>query len=135
MSISDFISKQIPERQRLLTQIHGLIIKRDKNVKAEIAPMMGKEMIVYKAPGIIKYGLSSMKNYMSLHVMPIYGSPILFSKYKNLLNKANFQKGCINFKTEEEMPLKIIDELMSDCSKIDLRSIKEEYIKSKSKKV
>jgi len=135
MSISDFISKQIPERQRLLAQIHGLIIKRDKNVKAEIAPMMGKEMIVYKAPGIIKYGLSSMKNYMSLHVMPIYGSPILFSKYKNLLNKANFQKGCINFKTEEEMPLKIIDELMSDCSKIDLRSIKEEYIKSKSKKV
>jgi len=38
-------------------------------------------------------------------------------------------------KNEEEMPLKIIDKLMSDCAKIDLRSIKEEYIKSKSKKV
>ena len=135
MSIADFISKQAPERQKVLTQIHALIIKRDKNVKAEIAPMMGKEMIVYKAPGTFKYGLSSMKNYMSLHVMPIYGSPILFSKYKNLLAKANFQKGCINFKTGEEMPLKIVEELITDCAKIDLRSIKEEYIKSRSKKV
>ena len=134
MSISEFISGQLSERQRLLTQIHEIIIKEDKSVKAEIEPMMGKEMIVYKAPGIFKYGLSSMKNYMSLHVMPIYGSTTLYSKYKRLLNKANFQKGCINFKNKEEMPLKIVKELIVDCSKIDLRAMKDNYIKSKSKK-
>ena len=63
--------------------------------------------------------------------MPIYGSPILYSKYENLLNKAKFQKGCINFKSAEEMPLKIVKQLMADCSKIDLPAIKEAYIKSK----
>ena len=134
MSISEFISGQLSERQRLLTQIHEIIIKEDKSVKAEIEPMMGKEMIVYKAPGIFKYGLSSMKNYMSLHVMPIYGSITLYSKYKRLLNNANFQKGCINFKNIKEMPLKIVKELIVDCSKIDLRAMKDNYIKSKSKK-
>jgi hypothetical protein len=39
-------------------------------------PMMGKEMIVYSARGIFKYGLSSMKNYMSLHVMPTMVPPV-----------------------------------------------------------
>jgi hypothetical protein len=93
---------------------------------------MGKEMIVYKAPGIFKYGLSGLQNYMSLHVMPIYGSATLYSKYKNLLRKAKFQKGCINFKNEEEMPLEIVRQLMADCAKIDLLAIKEAYIKSRS---
>jgi len=134
MSISDFIAKQLPERQELLTQIHEAIIKEDKTVKADIEPMMGKEMIVYKASGFFKYGLSGMKNYMSLHVMPIYASTALYSKYKDLLSKANFQKGCINFKSKEEIPLKIVKQLISDCSKIDLLAIKEEYLKSKSGK-
>ena len=116
-------------------QIHEIIIQNDKTVTASIEPMMGKEMIVYKAPGTFKYGLSSMKNYMSLHVMPIYGSTILYSKYKALLKNAAFQKGCINFKNSEEMPLKIVKDLMTDCSKIDLRAIKENYIKLKLKKL
>ncbi len=95
---------------------------------------MGKDMIVYNAPGTFKYGLSSMKNYMSLHVMPIYGSETLYQKYKELLKDAKFQKGCINFKSKEEMPLNIVKALMADCSKIDLRVIKENYIKSKLNK-
>ena len=131
MSISEFISEQLLERQRLLSQIHKIIIREDKSVKAAVEPMMGKEMIVYKALGIFKYGLSSVKNYMSLHVMPIYASPVLYSRYKDLLKTANFQKGCINFKNENEMPLDILKKLIEDCSKIDLKKIKEDYIKSK----
>lgn len=96
---------------------------------------MGKEMIIYNAPGTFKYGLSSVKNYMSLHVLPMYGSPIIYEKYKGLLNEASFQKGCINFKSKEEMPLKIVKNLVADCSKIDLRALRENYLKSKSKKI
>lgn len=133
MTIAAFIAAQLPERQQLLSKIHEIIIKEDKTVTATIAPMMGKEMIIYNAPGTFKYGLSSVKNYISLHVMPIYGSPPLHEKYKALLNKAAFQKGCINFKNEEEMPLKIVQQLMADCAKIDLRKIREEYLKAKKK--
>ena len=131
MPISKFISKQPAERQRVLREIHEIIVQADKTVKPEIELMMGKEMIVYKASGIFKYGLSSVKNYMSLHAMPIYGSPVLYSRYKNILKKAKFQKGCINFINEEDMPLDIVNQLITDCSKIDLLKIKEDYIKSR----
>ncbi len=131
MTIPQFISKQLPERQKILNDIHEIIITTDRSVKAKVAPMMGKEMIIYNAPGTFKYGLSSVKKYMSLHVFPIYVSATLYSKYKDRLNAANFQKGCINFNSEEELPLNILQQLIRDCSKIDLLKIKEDYIKSK----
>ena len=134
MTISEFISTQPEERQELLSQLHEIIIQKDKTVTPVIAPMMGKEMIIYNAPGIFKYGLSSVKNYMSLHVLPMYGSAILYKKYNELLKDANFQKGCINFKSKKEMPLNTVKNLIADCSKIDLLAIRENYLKSKSKK-
>ena len=133
MSIPEFISTQPEERQELLSQLHEIIIKNDKTVSPEIAPMMGKEMIIYNAPGSFKYGLASVKNYMSLHVLPMYGSTVIYEKYKALLKDASFQKGCINFKSKEEMPLKIVKELIGECSKIDLRALREEYLKAKKR--
>lgn len=32
------------------------------------------------------------------------------------------------------MPLKIVKELITDCSKIDLRAVREEYLKARAKK-
>ncbi len=134
MEISTFISNQPSDRQDILVKIHETIICNDKSVVATVEAMMGKEMIIYKGKGIMKYGLSSVKNYMSLHAMPIYGSTILHTKYKSLLHKANFQKGCINFISGTDMPIEIIEELIVDCSKIDLLKMKEEYLKSKKAK-
>ena len=134
MTIPEFIASQPEERQALLSQLHEIIIQKDKTVTPVIAPMMGKDMIIYNAPGTFKYGLSSVKKYMSLHVLPMYGSPVIYEKYKALLKEASFQKGCINFKSKDEMPLKIVKELIAECSKIDLRALREEYLKSKSKK-
>ena len=91
-------------------------------------------MIIYNAQGSFKYGLSSVKNYMSLHVLPMYGLTILYEKYKGLLKEAIFQKGCINFKNKNEMSLKIVKDLIAECLKIDLRALRENYLKSKSKK-
>ena len=134
MTISEFISTQPEERQKLLFQLHEVIIQKDKTVTPVIAPMMGKEMIIYNAPGTFKYGLASVKNHMSLHLLPMYSSTIIYEKYKSLMKEASFQKGCINFKNKDEMPLKIVKDLIADCSKIDLVAIRENYLKSKSKK-
>lgn len=122
------------ERQNILSIIHFAILDADKTVTAQVGKMMGKEMILYNAPGTFKYGLSSVKNHMSLHLMPIYCVPTLHSKYKALLPIASFQKGCINFMTEKEIPLEILKSLLEDCSKIDLFKIREEYLNSKKKK-
>ena len=134
MDAKDYILKQLPARQKLLTKIHYLILEADKQVSPVVELMMGKEMIVYKGKGSMKYALASVKNYMSLHLLPIYGSTALHSKYKTLLNKADIQKGCINFTNEDEMPLDIVKQLMTDCSSIDLLKIREEYLMSKKLK-
>jgi hypothetical protein len=101
-----------------------LFLKKIKQLRLKLKAMIGKEMIVYNASAIFKYGLSSVKNYMSLHVMPMYGSITLYSKYKAILPNAKFQKGCINFKNEEEMPLTVLTQLIQDCSRVDLPAIK-----------
>jgi hypothetical protein len=126
-----YILTQAVDRQSILSDIHSIILDNDKSVISEIAPMMGKEMIIYKSKGVMKYGLAGVKNYMSLHVLPIYASKTLFEKYKSILNKANFQKGCINFDTGEKMPLDIVRQLISDCAKVDLAKIREDYLNEK----
>ena len=131
---SEYINQQILERRQVLEEIHAIILAADKTVTAAVETMMGKEMIIYKANGFMKYGLASVKNYMSLHVMPVYASPVLYNRYKALLNKAKFQKGCINFINGSDMPVEIIKELIVDCSTIDLLQMKEEYIKSQKMK-
>ena len=131
MEIEVYIISQPNDRQKILLDIHKAIIENDKSVIAKVELMMGKEMIVYKGKGVMKYGLASMKKYISLHLMPIYGSITLHSKYKTLLPLANFQKGCINFNNENEMPIEIVRELIIDCSSFDLAKMREEYLKSK----
>jgi hypothetical protein len=135
MTVTEYISKQLPERQKLLTALHETIIENDKTVTAGVGTMMRQEIIGYNAPGTFKYGLGSGKNYITLHLLPMYGSSIIYSKYKALLLKAKFQKGCINFNNEEEMPLEIVQQLIQDCAPIDLLKIREEYQKSKKQKI
>jgi hypothetical protein len=133
-NIKNYILTQPEARQSILSDIHSIILELDKTVIAEISPMMGKEMILYKSRGMMKYGLAGVKNYMSLHVLPIYASKPLYEKYQLLLNKASFQKGCINFDTAEKMPLDVVRRLFSDCAKVDLAKIREDYINAKKNK-
>ena len=125
MTPAAYIANQPEERQAVLASIHDIIINTDESVVAEVSPMMGKEMIIYKANNVFKYGLASVKDYMSLHVLPMYGSPVIYDRYVKLLDKAKFQKGCINFKTAESMPLPIVKELIADCAPIDLKVMLE----------
>lgn len=131
MEIADFIAAQEPERRELLERLHEVIVANDSTVVAVVEPMMGKEMIVYKARGQMKYALASGRQYMSLHAMPIYAKPALREKYEALLPGAGFQKGCVNFKKEEEVPADIIGRMISDCAPVDLAAIKAEYERNK----
>jgi hypothetical protein len=133
MTIERHISRQETGRQDIMSKIHSAILKADKTVTAQIGKMMGSEMIVYNAPGTFKYGLSSVKKHISLHLFPIYCVPALHAKYEALLPKASFQKGCINFTNEDELPFEILESLLTECSKIDLLKIREEQLKARKK--
>jgi hypothetical protein len=131
IKIQDYISSQPKDRQKILSDLHMLIMKNDKAVTPVIEAMMGKEMIIYKGKKMMKYGLASMKEYMSLHALPIYMNPSLHAKYQSLLDKASFQKGCINFVSAEQMPTAVVTQFIADCSAIDLEKIREDQLKNK----
>lgn len=133
MTPSEYIKDQAADRRELLEKIHASIIQHDNTISAAVEPMMGKEMILYKSRGLMKYGLSSVKNYMSLHVLPMYAHKPLYEKYQSILTKAAFQKGCINFRSADEMPVDIVGHLITDCAKIDLVKIREDYLQAKKK--
>ncbi len=131
MTVSEYISSMPSDRQALLTTLHDLIITNDPGVKPVIKPMMGKEMILYEERSYMKYGLASIKNYMSLHCMPIYMNPQLHAKYVELLPAAKFQKGCINFTDTAAMPLPIVAALITECSSISIAAMLENRKRSK----
>jgi hypothetical protein len=130
MLIPEFIAQQPAERQSILTRIHAIIVDKDKTVTPSVGMMMGKDMILYHAPTMFKYGLASVKAHMSLHLMPIYGVPELYTRYKERLPLANFQKGCINFRDEKELPFDIVEQLIADCAKVDLQALREKWQQS-----
>jgi hypothetical protein len=129
MTITEFLSEQEPERKKLLSSLHELILKTNPKVIAEVAPMMGNETIQYKFNNNFVYGLASPKAHMSLHAMPIYISKPIHEKYSKLLKKAKLQKGCVNFKNADEMPLDIAKQLLTECANIDWLA---EYKKKKA---
>jgi hypothetical protein len=117
MNIAGYFNEQGTERKKILESIHKIILDTNKKVEPRLGNMMGKEMVFYEIDGAFIYALSSVKTHMSLHNMIIYGHKPVHEKYAKLLNKATFQKGCINFKTTEQMPLEIVKDLMADCAK------------------
>ena len=134
MSIAKFIAGQEAGDAELMAMFHDIIISKDENVSATIGTMMGKEMIIYNQHNTFKYGLAKAKNYFSLHVLPMYCNPEVYEKYKKLLPKAKFQKGCINFNNQDEMPPAIVSKLISDCSKIDIHALLNKMKESKKAK-
>ena len=127
MSVDEYLSGLQLDRRVALSEINAIIISTDKNTVAKVGMMMGKEMILYHSAGYFIYGLTDAKAYMSLHLMPIYGSPELHVKYKALLPRAKFQKGCINFKSIDDMPSEIVKQLISDAAKLDWAAIVAKY--------
>jgi hypothetical protein len=95
VTLEQYIAQQEIERQNILSKIHFAILNPDKTVSAQIGKMMGKEMIIYNAPGTFKYGLSSVKKYISLHILPIYCVPSLHSNTKSYYLKPVFKKAAL----------------------------------------
>ena len=104
MTAENFIQTEPAERQDLMLSLHLAILANDKTVTATVEPMMGKEMILYKYSGSMKYGLASAKKHMTLHILPIYGSKTLYEKYLGLLPKATFQKAASTSKLLTRSP-------------------------------
>jgi len=94
---------------------------------------MGREMLYYEsAAGQLFAALASGKNYMSLHLMPLYYNPVLAAKYKPKLAGIKMGKACLNFTKPDEIPYAVMEHLLLDAVKSGKRI--EKQIAAKNKK-
>lgn len=83
--------------------------------------------------------IASQKNFISLYHMGIYGSPKLLEWFvneypKHCKTKLDMGKGCIRFKKMEDIPYKLIGELIKKITVKEYISTYEEMIKTHLKK-
>jgi hypothetical protein len=61
--------------------------------------------------------LASQKNYMSLHLMGVYGSPTLRewfeAEYQQSGKRLDMGKGCLRFKRVDDLPLDLIGKVIA----------------------
>ncbi|HVS97973.1 MAG TPA: hypothetical protein VHE54_15870 [Puia sp.] len=134
MTAEEYLSQQDADRRPILSAIHSIILEEDRTVTPSVGPMMGKDMILYKERGYFKYGLSSVRSYMSMHLMPIYGGSPLHGKYVKLLPRAQFQKGCINFGEAADVPTDILHRLFADCANVSIAKMLEKRDSARKKR-
>jgi hypothetical protein len=125
MTIPEFIQTAPAERQDTLSKFYEIILANDASVVAAVKPMMSKDMILFEERCYMKYGLASVKAYMSLHCLPMYMNPALYDEFVKMLPKASFQKGCINFKDETEFPQSALAEIIKACSTTNIAEVLE----------
>jgi hypothetical protein len=132
MTIAEYIQTAPAERQTLLTTLYEAIAANDATVTATVKPMMGKDMILYEERGVVmKYGLASTKNHLSLHCLPMYMNSAIYAKYQAQAPAAKFQKGCINFNSEAELPVAVVTGLIAECSAISIVDMLDKRKKKK----
>jgi len=79
------------------------------------------KMIVYQVPVDGKLfwyaAIASMKGYISLHLMPVYGSPALTARLKDGFKaagkKLDMGKACIRFKKADDLALDVIGDVVA----------------------
>ena len=74
---------------------------------------VGPKYLIFKAVDQQYVALANQKNYISLHLIPLYIFPELQAKLDAGGKKLKCGKGCINFKRAEELPLEVIAEIIS----------------------
>src|SRR5438128_8907897 len=104
----DYVA-QIPEERRPHVQRLRKLVKKAVPKASE-----GIEwgMICYLYQGRPFACIASQKNYLSLHLPDLYTQPKLRAKHAKALSSLKMGKGCINFRSTEELPLDTIQAIL-----------------------
>lgn len=138
--------KELPEdRKEAVSNLRNTVLK---NLPKGFKEVMAYGMLGYVVPletypagyhcnpklplGFVNIG--SQKNYIVLHHLGLYGNPDLlkwfeteYPKYSDA--KIDMGKGCVRFKKPENIPYKLIGELMKKITVKDWITFHEENIK------
>lgn len=75
----------------------------------------------FQTDGEIYVALANQKNYISLHMVPLYVYPELRARLDACGKKCKAGKGCINFLHAEELPLEALAEIIGTTTAEDYK--------------
>ena len=123
-SVADFLASLPPARATELRRVRTVI---RKHLPAGYVEAMRGQVVTYEVP-LARYpdtynghplwlaALAAPKSYLTLHLMPVYGSPVLLDRLKGGFGAADLPlrmgKACINFTSADELPLDAIGEIV-----------------------
>ncbi|MGY3087883.1 hypothetical protein ACVWYF_000909 [Hymenobacter sp. UYAg731] len=116
ISFDDFIAALPAERQRPATQVWQLVRRA---VPAGYTEHIGPKYLEFRAGKEMAIGLANQKNYLSLHLVPMYLMPELQEQLAAAAPRLKMGKGCVNFKMVEELPLAVLAEVIAATSLAD----------------
>lgn len=124
-AVGGFLRSLPPERAAQLTKVRDVVLK---HLPAGYEEVVLKGMIVFQVPAA-RYSstyngrplwlaaLAAPKSYLTLHLLPIYGSPELLKRLEDGFRAARkplrMGKGCINFERADDLALDTIGEIVA----------------------
>ncbi len=127
-TVTEFLESLPGDRQRTVEAVRALIRRHLPHGYEEV---VAKNMLVYQVP-LSRYAdtyngyplwyvaLASEKSYLSLHLMPVYGSAIYADRLREGFRKEgkrlNMGKACVRFRKIEDLALDPIGELVGSVS-------------------
>ena len=116
MAFDDFIAALPAERQQPAAQVWQLVRQA---VPAGYTEHIGPKYLEFRAGKDMAIGLANQKNYLSLHLVPMYLMPELQEQLAAAAPTLKMGKGCVNFNKVEELPLDALAELFAATSLAD----------------
>ena len=124
-TVTEYLAQLPADRRREMERVRALV---RKHLPPGYVEGMASGMIAWTVPLSVYpdthnkqplwfAGLASRKNYLTLHLLPLYGSPTLEKKLRDGFaaegKKLKMGKGCINFGAADDLALDTIGEIVS----------------------
>ena len=119
-----FVDTLDATQQLYFEQLRTAIKKHDAAVVEKIADVMSaKNALVYSQEAVFKYAFTRSKHHFSFHSMVMYANKDIYQLTTELLPDVLQQKGCINFKRIEQMPLTPFTQLIQHSAQRDFSPV------------
>lgn len=145
-TVDAYLDELNPERRRAVTEVREVILA---NLPEGYEEIMDFGMISYVVPfervpetynghPLMYAALASEKNYVSVHLMNIYGDPEIerwfVDSYKATGKRMNMGKSCVRFRNLDDLPLDLIGQAVARTPMEEWVSIYENARSSRRRK-
>ena len=124
-SVSEYLSSLPADRRDSIEQVRRVILK---NLPKGYEEAINWGMLVYQVPlsrlpetyngqPLCYAALAPHKNYISLHLMNVYGDGMIADWFKSAFRasgkRLDMGKSCVRFKTADDLPLDVVGEAIA----------------------